>query len=260
MREKKVRTATAQKRIKAEALAERFHAAQIEAGDQLEEVIVDGRLDFPEYTFANAVISWCSGVSSGQTSAGVRFYIVEEETAQGLFNLAERIPEFYDACLELCAQNIMAGEPLPMPLRLFAAKQFDELSQGIDPRVKGKGKRRAKDWLEKLMLWSLVREISAKFALTISRNDEKDPYSACDAVAGALTVWGRHTEFSEIKNLMVHKNFRRQRAEFEAAGKIWHRQSKPVIGANRLSPHVNAEIVQRSLNDLKDIVAALPKT
>lgn len=259
MRETKSRAAQTQKKTGTNDLAERFHAAQIEAGDQLEAVIVDGRLDFPDYTFANAIISWCSGVSSERTPEGLQFYRVEEETAQGLIALANKIPEFYSACLEICAQNTMAGAALPLHLRLFAAQQFDKLSQGVDPRVKGKGSRRAKDWLEKLMLWSLVHEIKTKFDLTVSRNDGSDPYSSCDAVAGALTIWGRPTEFAEIRNLMVHKNFRRQRAEFEAAGKIWYRQSKPLIGVNRLSPQVNAEIFQRSLEDLADIVAAIPK-
>lgn len=260
MRETKSRAAQTQKKTGTNDLAERFHAAQIEAGDQLEAVIVDGRLDFPDYTFANAIISWCSGVSSERTLEGLQFYRVEEETAQGLLALANKIPEFYSACLEICAQNAMAGAALPLHLRMFAAQQFDKLSHGIDPRVKGKGSHRAKDWLEKLMLWSLVRDIKASFDLTISRNDESAPYSACDAVAGALSIWGRHTEFAEIKNLMVHRNFARQRAEFEAAGRIWHRRAKPLTGINRLSPQVNVEIQKRSLADIADIISALPKT
>lgn len=238
---------------------ERFLEAQVAAGDHLHPVMLNGKLNFPRYTFANAIISYCAGVEEAFWSDGSLYYVVEEEIAEGLTALAKDIPEFYEICVEICIHNLVLRRSLPDPLLNFAVAQLMKLNLGRDPRLKVNRRPRSKDWLEKFYLWRVVREISEVYRLPISRKEESEPESACDAVAGALTFWGRETQFSEIKNLMTHTNFKRHRIEFEVVGRIRWRKETALPNINRLSPSYHLQARKISLEDLADIVSTLPK-
>ncbi len=191
------------------------------ACDQVEERIIDGDLDFPESTFADAVVEFSAGIDFFQPEEARPFYIVTEELAAELWVLANDHYQFFDLCRKICAKNVLVDAELPKFLRIFA----EQFLEGKIKRPNPNHRERNKDWLAQFFLWSAIGEIARRFALKPTRNDEtRSKRSACDAMAEALTVCGRETKYTEMKHLMIHPDKKRLRDEFLACSRMWRRK------------------------------------
>ena len=58
-----------------------YHDATKWACDQFEDLILDGKLDFPEYTFANAVAAWSMDIKMNVKKNDQPYYNVSNESA-----------------------------------------------------------------------------------------------------------------------------------------------------------------------------------
>ncbi len=219
------------------------------ACDQVEEKIVDGRLDFPECTFAETLIEVAAGLELVQPEDAESYYLVTEQLAEHLWLLSMENDEFFDFCARMCATNLLADAPLPECLRIFASQVLSgDLKRPTPPN-----RPRTRNWLEQMFLWSTIKGIEQKFDLNITRNDvPASSYSACDVMAEALTVCGRKTKYSEIKNLMVHKNSQRFREEILAYVQIGRRKN-----LRGLDPDATA--AARALEAVREIRRTLPR-
>ncbi len=221
-----------------------YREASNYACDCVEKNIKDGKLNFPESTFADSVFLYSKLIEAAyakplnklhpdyekvecpyyQFKPGIEFFLVL---------LANRDNEFFDALTDICATNVFAQVPLKPPLNNFAA----QVLTGLTKRPPKAARPRKKDWMEKNYLWSLTLELVVDYGLSLTRNDATyDSKSACDAIAEALTICGRKTNYSEIKNLMVHPDFARRRREFEASRSIFFRMYAEDAPQNALDP------------------------
>jgi hypothetical protein len=113
--------------------------------------------------------------------------------------------------------------------------------------------------LEKEYLWRPTHKLVQDYDLLLTRNDaSSNRTGACDAVAEALTVCGRKTSFTEIKNLMVHPDNQRFREEFEATRKIVSRLDKANTPKNALAPGYGEFWIDASRKDVLDILDTFP--
>jgi hypothetical protein len=206
--------------------------------DIVEDIIEDGDFDYPPSTFADSIFDYSkliqqknmktlNRIHRDHESSVHPYYEINPSVAVGLAELARLDGEFFDYLSDVCALNISAGAPLPKPLREFA---YSVLKGQLSRPTKG-SRPRKKNWLERSLIWSLTLQVVEDYGLVLTRNDEgSHRHSACDAVSEALTVCGRKTTYSEVKNLMVHPDYARLRAEFEVSRSImarWHRASPP---------------------------------
>ncbi|NND21704.1 MAG: hypothetical protein HKO14_06415 [Silicimonas sp.] len=188
--------------------------------DQVEDVIVDGRLDFPESTYEEMRIGQQIGVEwSG--ADGKAHYSVSDDAARRLAVWSSKSAGYFDAVARICATNIGQGAPLPFALRAFVSSVL--VGETCRPRV---GHRQPKkNWMERAFLFGLGRSACEKFGLTLTSNDEAGhAHSACDALAEALTICGRTTKYGEIKRLFVHRDFARFREENAKVGEDYKRK------------------------------------
>lgn len=235
--------------------------ATVFAADLVEPHISDGKLDFPDGTFADSVLHY-SGHLKLKKKHGLNllhpdclqsetsFFEISLPMAYLLAGLAGRFGDFYDFCSEVCAHNVYASADLPEPLRLFAYAKLC----GHKSRPPASGAPRKRDWLQKNFLWSVTRQIELKFKLKLTRNDvTKEKMSASDVVAEALSTCGRRTKYSEIKNLMVHPDYSQFRAEFEVAERIFFRWKTLNPPQNALSPEYHEFWHKQALRDVIDI-------
>jgi len=234
--------------------------------DTIEHAInVDGRLIGAESTFAEYVfqfsevygvrIVYPEDVIDNDEMRGECYYSVHPLLAPILVNLAELDEGFFDYCLIICACNLRLGYPLEPSLGVFSSRVL----QGYIKRPTKRSRPRNREWTEKFRMWMLVQDVSQQFALNVTRNDEvSGRYSACDAVAEGLTVCGRITKYSEIKNLMTHPDYKRLRMECEAAFAVMQRsndlsQSEVLDGGVR-----DLAIIDALEADVLDIVRTFP--
>lgn len=149
------------------------------------------------------------------------FYRVQPFLADILARLAESDEHVYDYCVNLCSTNSISGMSLPYTLRVFASRVLG----GDIARPTKSSRPIKKNWMEQLLLYHAALEVSKLYGLYLTRNDEgSNKYSACDAVAEALTICGRPTKYSEIKYLVVHPDrgaFRTQAEAFFKVSKRW---------------------------------------
>lgn len=204
-----------------------------------DDIDQDGNLNYPESTFADTVLSHSEHIRvakrkllnrlhSDYEESEISYYETNSPIGFYLAALAVTEPEFYDYCREICATNIGAGLQLDEPFRTFATGVL----KGTNARPTKRSRPRKKNWAEKSLLWSITKDVVEQFDLKLTRNDDgaSGSHSACDAVAEALTVCGRKTLYSEIKNLMVHPDNSRFRSEFDASFRIaqrWHNADAP---------------------------------
>ncbi len=218
------------------------------ACDQVEGRIVEGKLDFPESTFADAVVEFSAGIEFFRPEDARPFYIVTEVLAAELWVLANDHYQFFDLCRKICAKNVLVDAELPKFLRIFA----EQFLEGKIKRPNPNHRERNKDWLAQFFLWSAIGEIARRFALKPTRNDvTRSKLSACDAMAEALTVCGRKTIYSEMKHLMVHPGKERLRGEFLACSNMWRRR-------NRRGLDPDATAAARALETVREILGTFP--
>ena len=219
------------------------------ACDQVEERIVDGELEFPECTFADAVVEYSAGIEwvQPEDEDAPSFYVVTDQMAAQLWRLAAQSYEFFDLCKKICAYNLYANAELPKCLRIFVFEVFEDRLKRPTPRHRV----RDRNFLEQIFLWSTTKDITRRFGLPLTRNDVSPSHSACDAMAEALSICGRKTNYTEIKHLMVHPDKKRLRDEFLASIRIGSR--KNIRG---LDPDATAEA--RALETVRDILGTFP--
>lgn len=249
-----------------------YLAATQWAADEVEEFVDTdkGKLNFPETSFANIVLSWSSGVrkvsSNVYTSRKAAYFEVTVELGEALTAFAYKDYQFFDACAEICGINANAGAPMPEGLRDFATTVL----WGIRQRPTPPNRERKKDFLDHLFIYQTVEAVTEKFNLPQTRNDSSpDKQSACDVVSTALAVCGAKSSYTKIKDLMTHKSRERRRNEIKAAKKIWARSNKAgvlpfQVGVlNALSPEFAEQLeTRKKLDDLtvRDILATLTST
>lgn len=236
-----------------------YQEAETYVCDVVEDLIMDGDLSFPSYTFADAVGSFSRGVKqvthrTAINPDGAAAYLVDESAAAFIVGFAQDDYRFFDLCIDIVSTNVAVGAQMPSPLRHFAASVLRNQFKRPSPRHRP----RKANWLEKNFLFSLTQQVTDDFQLTITRNDVPHPdsatayQSACDAVANGLTVCGRQTKYHEIKNLMVHPDNARLRSEFRAAGRIW-RRGKTDLPGNALRPDYWDHRTELTKSDARDI-------
>ncbi|WP_139816212.1 hypothetical protein [Planktotalea arctica] len=234
--------------------------------DTFEEDIVDGRLNYPESTFAESVFGGSAQLDL-QTGynlnrlhpdyeiSKVEYYELKLPVAQYLVALAHSDGDFYDFCCKIAAANLRAKRSIPEPLVAFASLVLE----GLVSKPKKRSRPRKKDWSEKYSLWNVTLQVVEKFDLELTRNDETAGHiSACDAVAEALTLCGRPTTYGQIKNLMVHPDHSRLRKEFIVSTKIKSRWRDVNPPQNALSPNYFDYWFNAAKTDVMDILGTFP--
>jgi hypothetical protein len=247
----------------------KYRAATNYACDLVEPFIDEsGKLKFAKTNFATSVFLFSEHIELRQkktldllhpdyeNSDQVYYDLVGPAIGAILVSLAKADGEFFDYCAHVCGVNILAGIPLPQLLKKFAS---DVLKGNASRPKKKRSRPRKKVWLEKEYLWRLTHKLVQDYDLLLTRNDDgSNRTSACDAVAEALTVCGRKTSFTEIKNLMVHPDNQRFREEFEATRKIVSRLGKAATPKNALAPGYGEFWIDASRKDVLDILDTFP--
>ncbi|MCK0102533.1 hypothetical protein [Pseudohalocynthiibacter sp. F2068] len=187
-------------------MSKEFFEAVSWACDLFKDRVVDGKLDFSEFTFADAVASY--GQKNGLTFS--------DSMLEDLAELSEEHCEFFDLCIKICSSNILSGDSIPHGLILFAFEVLQDKRKRKTPTHRP----RKKNWLELWYTHSVTLLIERQFSLTLTRSDYAAHFSACDAVKNALNSLGRETKYSEIKNLMTHSDKKILRQEFAAIDRI----------------------------------------
>lgn len=195
----------------------RYREATLWLCDEVEDIIIDGRLDFPEYSFADAMIMWsfgCDYLKNYFVEGDMGYYTVSDTAAVKMLKEAKVDPDYFDAVSYLCAHNIMSGRAVPSMLRGFAS----DVLTGRASRPKRPHRPKKKNWLELSFIYSISRTTAQKFDLFLTRNDaSRNQYSACDALAEALTTCGCEIKYHDIKKLHVGAEYRVFRKEQEEA-------------------------------------------
>jgi len=199
--------------------------------DNVEPVIQDQRLDFPETSFADMFYSFSIGFEVQDCDDGLQ-YKINDNIAIDLVDGAKANPDIFDLCCSICALNLRSNEHLPTALNNFAA---NVLTRNIE-RPKIQNRPRKKNFLEKSFLLNLAAHALVRFQLSKTRNDVSERYSLADAIAEALTVCGCKTTYSEIKNLLVHKSYAQLRKEYELCIEAYKFAANNILPNNALRP------------------------
>lgn len=206
-------------------MSKSLNEAAVFATDLVEEHVVDGKLNFPETTFADLVLLWSSGVKLKDMrqpywNGASHYYEVSSGMAFCLAKLASSELHFYQACARICAANVFAGVPIPQGLEAHAAGILD----GRICAPKPMGPPRQRNFLEKQFLLRTIELTAERFDIDQTQDDGSERgESSCDIVAKALTVCGRKTRYTELKNLATHPNHKRLRKEIKASFQILER-------------------------------------
>lgn len=222
--------------------------------DIIENLIVDGKLDFDDATFASTLTSWTFGIHL-HTNDESCWYTVDQHLGSNFVDLSNTDYNFFDLCVEVCSTNIKFGHPIPRPLRGFCS----DVLTGKLTRPTPAYRERKRNFLEQLMIWTLVHDVSSKFDLLKTRNDASAKISACDAVAEAFSVCGRPTRYTEIRDLINHPDKARLRKEFRASAQIYARflEGSPT---NALSPDYDVQMSKQAAETVRDIIGTFPPT
>ena len=181
---------------------------------------MDGRLDFPESTYEQMLVSFQVGVDHS-TNALLPGYLVTEDAAERIVKWAAETSGYFEAVAQICATNLELGTSLPQPLRTFASQVLR--GQFRQPKIRHRPRNR--DWMEKAFLYSWGFSAHLNFDLTLTRNDVTESRrNACDALSEALGVCGCPRSYSQIKRLFVHKDYARFREENSRVGQAWQKK------------------------------------
>lgn len=236
--------------------------ASIYACDNIEPIVVDGKLDFDGSTFAKILTSFASGVTTidipepenGKLSY---YYFVTPKLAENLYMISMDDPEFFDVCAQMCAVNILAGFTVPKGMEPLAACVLT----GKFKRPTLANRPRSANFTEQLYLFNLITDIAKKFDLLETRADEgNNKDSACDIVSRAMKVCGiSNKSYNTLKNLMIHPDHLRLRREIETINRIYERNEATdrSISTNFLNPKFIP--LREKLDDLvvKDILLTI---
>lgn len=241
-----------------------FRAATNYVCDAVEDLIDSkGNFTMGPSTFAESILQYSDLIETKYIPTESRngelvdfpYHVLQPNVSDYLVALAYLDEGFFDYCLSICSRNIWANVPLELPLRHFAS----DVLTGTISRPTKRSRPRKRNWAEKSYFWRLTLNVVDEFGLTPTRNDEGSTRrSACDAVAEGLTVCGRKTSYSEIKNLMVHPDYAKLRSEFEAMQRIanrWRDVSKP---EKSTAPNYRDFWSYAARADVMDILATFP--
>jgi hypothetical protein len=93
--------------------------------DVVEEIILEGKIDYPDSTFGNSVLGHSKNIH--QKHRPIRpyetaeqhgecftlYYDVQPYMADVLLVLAPSSESFYDYCVDICSTNLLSDMPLP---------------------------------------------------------------------------------------------------------------------------------------------------
>ncbi len=168
---------------------------------------------------------WGSVYFQKKSSEGEQdsFYEMPLAAAVELGRLAETHHEPFDLALHICQMNIAARRPVPLGL--------DDFCLSI---LGGKLNRPTPSHRESKINFPFYLQVSSElellceeFQLSMTRNDVSPQFSACDAVAEALTELGRKTLYHELKNLMVHPSKQELRNRIRAFKTVFDSEREP---------------------------------
>lgn len=184
------------------------------ACDRVEPWVECGELLLPKASFKAALYGLRVAVMYECPVSGRPFYSITDEHGEMLVHDAWHDADAFEFTKIVCETNLRARRQLPNVLRTFLC---DLLCDRKPPKRKG---TRPRNWLEKYFIYTLVKEVSYRFELELTRNDTSPPHSAADILSDALSVCGRPTSFNEVKSLISsrdHATFRSQVTEYERA-------------------------------------------
>jgi len=132
---------------------------------------------------------------------------IPEQKLTSLLKLAKSEPLAFQAAKALAAEQVAAGEPVAPSLRNFIS---DVLSEKVE-RPKQQGNRPRDDVLLRVMQYVLIRKVASDFGVSIA-SGERTPSSkthmpsACEIVAEAFSIAGKHTTKAQMKSLVYDAN------------------------------------------------------
>jgi hypothetical protein len=230
--------------------------------DFFEDRIENGDFNYNESTFLDTILRMSELIKVtkpdlSQTDKiygkNIHSYEVHPLVAQVLVELAEIDESFYDCCAEICSLNILGRSSLAPPMLAFASRVLS----GDITRPAKRSRPFKKNWIETSAMYIAALEVSWRFDLFLTRNDEgSNKFSACDAVAEALTICGRKTKYSEIKYLMVHPDKAKFRDQVNMMRKFNKRIEKTKVQDAQIGSDQNIFLLNSILNDVVDIAAA----
>lgn len=230
-------------------MSDRFSEAVEWLTEELKGVVVDGELDFPEITFADAV-AHAARLLRKTNQAGLDYFEIDGPTGEILTSFATQHYQFFDLCCDICAKNILAERPLPEPLRLYSYSVL----KGRAKRPTPSHRERNKDWLEKQFLYCLAVDVNEMFNLSKTRNKYSTQDSSAHAVSAALKglgVYGYKPSF--ITGLLSgekSQNLRNEIQAFEALLEI----GSQTVPLNALHPDYEPSRVRRAIG-IQDLVS-----
>lgn len=206
---------------------------------ELNPVILNGKLDFPKCTFADAAFVWAADAKvDGQKNVD-SYFSFSDPVAEELVLLSAEHYQFYDVCTRICGVHVSGNHPLPEALRLFAGAVL----LGKAPRPSPSHRERKQNWLELQFLYTLCHHAASRFELNLTSGEYTAKESACDALAEALRRKGVTKKARELRDLLTHKSKQRLRSEFEAAKRLAELSPPKILNALRPDYHSERELL-----------------
>lgn len=158
-------------------------------------------------------IYWLPNDEDGQASRTRGRWVCHEYASSTLLDNAEKSRAAHTLLCEICADYINRGEPLSPSMRTFSVLQL------LGRLTKPKNRRAYNTAFANIFLYTLAKQASADFGLTLTRNAEpreepgetKVQISACDAVSQGFARNGHARTFQSVKEICVGTTHKRVR-------------------------------------------------
>jgi hypothetical protein len=239
-----------------------YPTATGELCDLFEDLIVDGDFKFDESSFLPQILRLAKLITvvpkeerHHVTSSGkkLRGYALHPSAMKILLAFVETDGDCFDCCSEICSFNVLAGVHLPLEMRVFAS----QVLIGEISRPKKSSRPIKKNWQNLAIMHMGTLMAKNSFGLYLTRNDEgPNRYSACDAVAEALTICGRETKYSEVKYLAVHPDKKKLREQVEVTQRLMSRFAESPLTDLELNTDEGTLLQKTTLLDVLDIMGA----
>lgn len=179
-------------------MKERYTEAQDFAEMALKHLVQNGQLQKTALYPTEVLFSLVLPVINGTDDKGpfyrcadgaLTWLVVNAKTDRGAYNLSRQI----------VTSRLLRNEPLPDKAREFAGFLLADV---IDPP---KAQRAAQTFATNVMLYWTAKIIESDYGLKLTRGDNNEAISACDAVSDALKRLNHAKSYKAIRDLCHHR-------------------------------------------------------
>lgn len=213
-------------------LGVRFRAATAVVDECFEELKAYLRKDFADLespSYVHLVIHYLPGVETVLTPNGTVYYVVDDALAAYLSGAAQDLPDAAEIIREICASNIMEGQPLPYNLRCAAFSMI----KGSFPAATRRGRRVDGQFCQRWLFREAAIYVRDAFDLHLTRNEASGEMSACDAVSQVAARHRVDVPFERLRDWCTHKSHREFRVRADSLSNVIRDLSLIELGALR---------------------------